>query len=205
MPIRLSTMLPIANPRDYQVIWPLGTSMTTAGCLCPRQEGMGRLDSWRSDKTVQSRLHPLADRFLSAARTLLVRRYLAAALRRHDPQAAAGDPERGRCRRIRELLADRHRTRYRRPEGRADHGHEPERRAAGGVLRVDRGSDGGVDGIPDQDDHRSAGRGGPAHALLWEEATSAATLLRTANLACNVPAGAGLGEASVQFDEYVGD
>lgn len=72
-------------------------------------------------------------------------------------------------------------------------------------MRVDRGNDGGIDGIPDQDDHRSAGRGGPAHALRWEEADIGGALLRTANLACNVPAGAGLGEASVQFDEYVGD
>ena len=46
---------------------------------------------------------------------------------------------------------------------------------------------------------------GSAHVLRWDTVDIGGTLLKTANLSCNLPAGAGLGETSVQFDEYVGN
>ena len=50
-----------------------------------------------------------------------------------------------------------------------------------------------------------ANQTGSAHALRWDVADIGSTLVKTANLNCNVPNGTGLGETSVQFDEYVGD
>ena len=50
-----------------------------------------------------------------------------------------------------------------------------------------------------------ADQSGTAHVLRWDTADIGGTLLKTANLSCNVPVGAGLGETSVQFYEYVGD
>jgi hypothetical protein len=50
-----------------------------------------------------------------------------------------------------------------------------------------------------------ANQSGSAYMLRWDATDIGGTLLKTANLSCNVPAGAGLGETSVQFYEYVGD
>ena len=50
-----------------------------------------------------------------------------------------------------------------------------------------------------------ANQTGSAYVLRWEIADIGGTLLKTANLSCNVPGGAALGETSVQFDEYVGN
>jgi len=50
-----------------------------------------------------------------------------------------------------------------------------------------------------------AGQTASDYALHWDSAEIGGTLLKTANLSCNVPGGAGLGETSVQFDEYVGN
>jgi hypothetical protein len=50
-----------------------------------------------------------------------------------------------------------------------------------------------------------ANQSGSAYVLRWDTADIGGTLLKTANLSCNVPVGAGLGEMSVQFYEYVGD
>jgi hypothetical protein len=50
-----------------------------------------------------------------------------------------------------------------------------------------------------------ANQSGSAYVLRWDATDIGGTLLKTANLSCNVPGGAGLGETSVQFDEYVGD
>lgn len=49
------------------------------------------------------------------------------------------------------------------------------------------------------------GETGSSEILRWDIRDIGGTLLRTANLSCNVPSGVGLGETSVQFDEYVGN
>lgn len=50
-----------------------------------------------------------------------------------------------------------------------------------------------------------ANQSGSAYVLRWDTTDIGGTLLKSANLSCNVPVGAGLGETSVQFYEYVGD
>lgn len=46
---------------------------------------------------------------------------------------------------------------------------------------------------------------GSDHILRWDVRDIGGTLLKTANLSCSLPSGAGLGEMAVQFEEYVGN